>query len=144
MGRRDERADGASPGAKSSPDPKELPHVGVSAGEGPADRLAELEHLGVRDRVARPVPLLPLPDDASPQEEAEMLGDVLLRGPELACQLLDRCLAGTQVVKQSDPHRLPEEPKALGDQLRELGRDRMRQLGCCCCFGAHASMLPVS
>src|SRR5581483_4028083 len=58
-----------------------------------ADLFAQLEHGGVADRVARMVAVLGTRDHAGAQQDAEVLGDVLLRGAERLLELADSGIA---------------------------------------------------
>ena len=98
------------------------------AAQAAADLLAQLEHALVGDRVAREVALLAAAHQTAAQQHPEVLGDVLLRGAGRALELLDGRGRLAQRVEQADAHRLAEHAKALGDQLHQRGRQRVRNV----------------
>jgi hypothetical protein len=58
-----------------------------------------------------------------------VLGHVLLRRVGSRLQLLHGRRRLAQRVEQANPHRLGEHAKALGDQLDQRSRQRVRDLG---------------
>jgi hypothetical protein len=58
-------------------------------------------------------------DDTLGVEHPEMLRDVLLGGAERVGEVVDGRLAVTKTVEEADPHRLAENPEALGDPVDE-------------------------
>src|SRR5690349_1884110 len=81
--------------------------------------LAELEHSLVGDRVAGEVAVLRAGHEAGPEQHAQVLGHVLLRGAGGLLQLLHGRVVLAERVEQLDPHRLAEYPEALRDQVHE-------------------------
>ena len=82
-----------------------------------ADLIAELEHRGVADRIARVIAVLGAADHAGSVKDSKMLGNVLLGGAERLLELADSGLALAQPVEQLDPHRLAEHAEALCHEL---------------------------
>lgn len=68
-----------------------------------ADRFAEREDALVDDPVVGEVPVFAPGDDSGSLQDAEVLGDVLLRRPDQLGQFEHGCLALTEPVEQLDP-----------------------------------------
>ena len=75
------------------------------------------------------VALLGAGDHPGGVEDAEVLGDVLLRGAERLLQLADGRVALAQAIEQLDSHRLAEDAEALGDELDQRLGKRVRLPG---------------
>ena len=63
------------------------------------------------------------PHDSGLVEHRQVL-DVLLGGARGLAQLADGAAAIAEVVEQPNPHRLADDPEALGDQLDERVGER--------------------
>src|SRR5581483_10313609 len=89
--------------------------------EAAADLLAEVEHARVDDPVVDVGACLAAADDPRLEQQAEVLGNVLLRGPGRLDQLLHGRLATVQpeLLEDADAHRLAEDAEPLFDQLDE-------------------------
>jgi sulfide:quinone oxidoreductase len=92
--------------------------------EAAADVLAEREHALVGDRVVGVVAALRTPDDPLLAEDAEVLGDVLLRRADRVGQLLHARFPLAEQVEQLDPRRVGEHVEAARDQLNQVVGER--------------------
>jgi sulfide:quinone oxidoreductase len=92
--------------------------------EAAADVLAEREHALVGDRVVGVVAALRTPDDPFLAEDAEVLGDVLLRRADRVGQLLHARFPLAEQVEQLDPRRVGEHVEAARDQLNQVVGER--------------------
>src|SRR6266545_228078 len=79
------------------------------------------------DRVVGAVAVLASADDAGLEQDLKVLRDVLLRGVQRLGQLVDRRLAITEAVEESNTHWLANHAKAARDQLSERVRNWVRQ-----------------
>ena len=83
----------------------------------------------------REIPLPAPADDPGVLEQVEVLRDVLLCRSDERRQLEHRGLAVAEPVEQLDPGRLAERTEALGDQVDQVIRERVRD-----CTPAHAAV----
>src|SRR5438105_4297900 len=69
--------------------------------------------------------LLAPTDDPGVEEDAQVLGDVLLRGARTADELVHRQLLLAQQLEQTNARRLADRAKPVGDELDDLLGKRM-------------------
>ena len=105
--------------------PRGAVELGDLVAQAAADELAQLEDGLVGDEAAHAVAVLLAADDAGLGEDAEVLGDVLLRRAERVGELVDGHRPVAQRVEQADAHGLADDAEALGDQLDERVRERV-------------------
>lgn len=87
-----------------------------------AEPVAELEDRGVGDPVDGAGPLLAAGEEALVAEGREVLGDVLLAGPQRLGQFADRCLLpATQDIEDAKARRVGKRPEAPRDQIGGIG-----------------------